>query len=176
LAALVGERRLQLGLYSRLAAMQLQLPPLRERGDDVSLLARHFIASFAARHGKRAPRLSEAAERALESHPWPGNVSELRKVLERAVRLDATGVIDAAQLRLSTDPSHTSIDAVLPWAADINLCRLERDTLLQALERARGNVAHAARLLGITRDTLRYRIAKHQLAVEVRSKFRDSQQ
>jgi DNA-binding NtrC family response regulator len=169
-AGLVSERRLHPGLYSRLADMQLELPPLRERGDDVLLLARHFTALFAARHGKRAPRLSDAAERALESHSWPGNVSELRRILERAVRLDATGLIDAARLRLATDPTHSS------HGADINLYKLERDTLLQALERARGNVAHAARLLGITRDTLRYRIAKHQLAAELRSKFRDSLQ
>ena len=91
------------------------------------------------------------------------------------MRLDATGVIDAARLGLSIDPAHSSTGATLPWATEINLRKLERDTLLQALERAHGNVAHAARLLGITRDTLRYRIAKHQLAAQRRSKFRDSQ-
>jgi DNA-binding NtrC family response regulator len=98
----------------------------------------------------------------------------LRHVLKRAVPVGATGVIDTQQLVRSTGVMQLPGDAEAPMAGEMNLLKLERDMLMQALERAHGNVTGAARLLGITRDTLRYRIGKHQLAAHIRRNIRGS--
>jgi DNA-binding NtrC family response regulator len=176
--ALVREGHFRADLYFRLRVFQLHLPALRERGDDIVRLARHFIAQHAARYGKPPPALSAAAAAALIAHSWPGNVRELRNVLEQAVLMNATGTIDAGQLALSPGldgqqgasaapdaqaPSNGSPSHDEPQSGGQTLEELERRALLDALRQTGWNVSRAARVLGISRDTLRYRIDKFGL-------------
>jgi two-component system, NtrC family, response regulator AtoC len=171
LEALVREGRFRADLYYRLCVVQLLLPALRERGADILLLARHFIALHAARYGKPAPMLTPQAEAAMLAHPWPGNVRELRNVLEQAVLLNKHTVIDMAQLGMLTAAPAQQTAAM---ADDPTLPAIERQALLHALRSNGWNVSRAARALGITRDTLRYRIDKHGLEPQFGHGFADS--
>ncbi|HJV25285.1 MAG TPA: sigma-54 dependent transcriptional regulator [Aromatoleum sp.] len=171
--ALVGEGRFRADLYFRLCVFQITLPPLRDRGDDILSLAHHFIAIHSGRYGKREPSLSAAAEALLLRHRWPGNVRELRNVLEQAVLLNTGPVIEASQLSLTTTavpPSPTMPDVMETSrpradAPAQTLEDIERRALLDALKRTGWNVSRAARLLGVSRDTLRYRIEKWGLSM-----------
>jgi two-component system, NtrC family, response regulator AtoC len=167
----VREGRFRADLYYRLCVVQLHLPPLRERGNDILTLTHHFLRSHAARYGKAIPALAKDAELALLAHPWPGNVRELRNALEQAVLLGVTDVIEVHHLALSNlrmvaastpAPALASLSP-LPSAAPTTLIDLERSALIQALDHTGWNVSRAARVLGISRDTLRYRIDKHRL-------------
>jgi len=174
---LVREGNFRADLYFRLCVFQLTLPPLRDRGADILTLARHFVALHAARYGKRPPVLSSAAEARLLAHSWPGNVRELRNALEQAVLLAAGPVIDATQLSLATGvvaaPTAVPIEATEQPAAPTAVAQpgaqtleeLERRALLDALRETGWNVSRAARLLGVSRDTLRYRIDKFGLSM-----------
>lgn len=174
--ALVREGSFRADLYFRLRVFQLELPPLRARGADILSLARHFIAIHAGRYGKRPPALTPAAEAALLAHSWPGNVRELRNVLEQAVLLSAGTAIDAPQLALSSgvvtappavvdaEPPPAPPSAVSAGGAQ-TLEDIERRALLDALRQTGWNVSRAARLLGVSRDTLRYRIDKFGLTM-----------
>ncbi|NMG27878.1 sigma-54-dependent transcriptional regulator [Aromatoleum evansii] len=172
--ALVREGRFRADLYFRLCVFQLTLPPLRERGADILSLARHFIALHASRYGKHPPALTRGAEALLLAHCWPGNVRELRNVLEQAVLLATGPTIDVSQLSLSTVVSVPPLGHEVPDAAPAappapsapqTLEDMERRALLDALRRTGWNVSRAARVLGISRDTLRYRIDKFGLTV-----------
>jgi DNA-binding NtrC family response regulator len=174
---LVREGRFRADLYFRLRVVQLELPPLRERGDDVLLLARHFVAHHAARYGRPAPSFTAEAERALRGHAWPGNVRELRNLLEQAVLLARGSMIDAEDLGLRADlaqPVERSGDTVPGALGSRTLPEMEREALAQALARAGWNVSRAARDLGISRDTLRYRIDKHGLGADMPPDFRET--
>ena len=161
LEALVAAHTFRADLYYRLRVVQFELPPLRVRGADIMLLAQHFLQQHAERYGMPTPLLGDSAAQALVQHPWPGNVRELRNSLEQAVLLHRGQVIEADHLSLSwIEPSPEPVAA--PGEA-ATLPELERQALLQALERNAWNVTRAARELGISRDTLRYRIEKFSL-------------
>ena len=154
-------------LMYRLKVFQISIPPLRERTGDVTLLARHFMTQLAQRYGRPELRLDDSALQALEKHDWPGNVRELRNVLERAVLLQHSAVISARELLLPTaarpvspPPAGGNSGAD---ATSVSLEAVEREHLLRALEACRWNVSQAARKLGISRDTLRYRMERHGL-------------
>ena len=165
LEALVRENKFRADLFYRLRVVQLELPPLRERGTDILRLAEHFVREHAGRYGKRAPALSPAAQNALNRHSWPGNVRELRNVLEQAVLLSQDGRVDANQLTLSSNAA--DVAGASPGAqAPATLADMERQMLSRALERTGWNVSRAARELGLSRDTLRYRIEKLGLAAD----------
>ncbi|MEQ1806660.1 MAG: sigma-54 dependent transcriptional regulator [Burkholderiaceae bacterium] len=172
LEELVREGRFRADLYYRLCVVQLHLPALRERGGDILTLARHFLRSHAVRYGKSPPALTVEAEKALMAHPWPGNVRELRNVLEQAVLLGVGTVIDAQHMalpnpqaaRATAAPSAPELVPQVPPSSSATLVEVERAALVQALDRTGWNVSRAARLLGVTRDTLRYRIDKHGLS------------
>jgi two-component system, NtrC family, response regulator AtoC len=183
LETLVREGRFRADLYFRLGVVQLRLPPLRDRGGDILLLARHFLQHHAGRYGKPVPVLAEGAQAALLAYSWPGNVRELRNVIEQAVLLHATGAVEARQLSLShletapaAAPNHVA-DAGAPAdrasAAELTLPEMERQALVHALRQSDGNVTRAARELGISRDTLRYRIEKHGLDPQALPAARD---
>ncbi|MBL0092712.1 MAG: sigma-54-dependent Fis family transcriptional regulator [Piscinibacter sp.] len=173
---LVREGRFRADLYFRLRVVQLELPPLRERGADVLLLARSFVAHHAARYGRATPAFSADAEHALMRHAWPGNVRELRNLLEQAVLLCHGQTLGVDDLGLREEPR----SAMAAAAANTDLVSartlpaMERDALVQALERSGWNVSRAARDLGISRDTLRYRIDKHGLATAMPTDFRET--
>ena len=161
---LVEAGRFRADLLYRLRVFQINIPPLRARGDDVLLLARRFLAQMAQRYGKPPPMLDASACDALRGHTWPGNVRELRNVVERAVLLNQGQPLGAADLALGPRPAAPRAPyATQGPAGGASLEAVERQHLIQALEQAQWNVTRAARLLDISRDTLRYRIEKHGL-------------
>ena len=159
LAQRVAEGRFRSDLMFRLQVLWVDLPSLRERSSDVLMLAEHFLAESARRYGRMVPRLSTEARARLVGHGWPGNVRELRNVMERALLVSDDGVVDAHGIMLpdSTGP------AVCTEGAAMTLQDIEVSTLKGALTRSDGNVSRAAGLLGISRDTLRYRMQKFGL-------------
>ncbi|MBF0294634.1 MAG: sigma-54-dependent Fis family transcriptional regulator [Magnetococcales bacterium] len=165
LASLVNTGRFRQDLYYRLQVVPLVLPPLRDRGRDVALLANAFLQRFAAHHAALCPFFSNAALSVMLDHPWPGNIRELRNLCERAVIFHPGQEIGVEFLHAQLAAAISSPRAVaitLPNGG-INLDHLERDLILAALERTNGNRTHAARLLDLTRDTLLYRMKKHAL-------------
>ncbi len=164
LEQMVAENKFRADLLFRLRIIQIELPPLRNRQGDISLLANHLLKLHAARYGKQNIQFSPAALEALERHGWPGNVRELSNVVEQSLILSHGGLIGPDSLNLIVQPRESSLQpqdtALTPI---MQLDTAERMMLLNALEQTSWNVTKAARLLGITRDTLRYRIDKFQL-------------
>ena len=148
-------------LYYRLNVMSLAMPSLRERGNDILLLANHFAAQTARRYGIQFDGFSEDAEQALIEYSWPGNVREMKHILERAVLLSGGGVLE--EELLSIDKKTTSQSEENDLNEDLTLGEAELQLIKQALERTNRNVSKAARELGITRMALRYRIKKYDL-------------
>ncbi len=149
-------------LYYRLSVIHLALPPLRARDRDVVLLADTFLQQLAVEYGGVAPKLDPEAEQALLQYDWPGNVRELRNRLERVVLLCDSPVVRTDHLELPTDPLR--VDAVgsavrveIP-PGGIKLAAVEKAFIDEAMRMSKGNVAKAARLLGLSRSTLRYRL------------------
>jgi Nif-specific regulatory protein len=133
----------------------LELPPLRERGDDVMLLAEHFLREFCRRAGRRMPRFTAAARKRLENHTWPGNVRELRNLMERLAYLTSSERIEAEDLAFILSPAGAAPSLV---DAGLNLSdathEFQRKYIQQSIERARGNVSQAAKNLGVHRSNL----------------------
>jgi DNA-binding NtrC family response regulator len=148
-------------LFYRLQVMPIALPSVRERRGDVSLLARYFIDQFNREFRKRVRGLSPAAATVLEQYQWPGNVRELRNAIERAMLLSDRAYLEPQDFTLTRTVNPTEFR--LP-AEGVNLEDVERQLLVQALERAGGNQTQAAQLLGINRDQVRYRIEKFGLS------------
>jgi DNA-binding NtrC family response regulator len=159
---MVADGTLRSDLYYRLNILTLPLVPLRERGQDVLLLAEHFGRQVARRYQLPAFALAEDARRALLAYAWPGNVRELRHVIERAVLLSGDGRISAASLLLQGPVPA----AGTPGGIDLTMLTLdaaEKLVIESALARCGNNVSEAARQLGITRMTMRYRMKQHGL-------------
>ncbi len=151
-------------LYYRLAVVPLELPPLRERVQDIPLLLEHFLALAAATHGLVAPRFSLTAQRQLRRYPWPGNAREARNFCERMVILCPGEDLGPENLPWEIRRGQWEMTEGLSFklpAGGINLQELEIDCIRQALALAGGNKSRAARLLGLTRDTLLYRLEKY---------------
>jgi DNA-binding NtrC family response regulator len=158
---LVADGRFRSDLLFRLRIVALHVPPLRERPGDALLLAESFLARFAASYGKRDLALAPVARDAIASYGWPGNVRELRNVVEQAVLLAQGSLLDEGSLRLSSGfGAAATARATPPVAAGKTLDEVEREMLARALEQTGWNVTRAAAALGVSRDTLRYRIAK----------------
>ncbi len=161
IAALAQAGDFRADLYYRLNVLTISMPPLRARGNDIALLAKHFTHQTARRYGLTEPALSDAAIAELLAYSWPGNVRELHHVVERAVLLSVGGRIEPEALSLAPR-KREQVDAVSP-AAGSTLEETEKLMIEQALARAGGNVSRAARDLGTTRMALRYRIKKYGL-------------
>ena len=146
LEALVREHRFREDLYYRLSVFQLDVPPLRERGGDIILLIESLLDHYRREHGRQSLRMGAAARRTLLDYPWPGNVRQLRNVIDSAVVLAEGDEITVADLGLR-DLGERNL-------ATLSLTAWEQKLIRQALHRARGNVASAAKLLGIGRATL----------------------
>lgn len=161
LEEMVLEGRFRTDLFYRLQVVPMTLPPLRERMGDIADLAAHFMAEAARRHGLRSLSFAPDAMAILKSHPWPGNIRELKNLCERLTILCQAmpTAIGAGNLPLELQQKAPASERA---AADpLDLSSNERTLILQALEQARGNKSQAAKLLGITRYTLLYRIRKH---------------
>ncbi|OQK18514.1 AAA family ATPase [Methyloprofundus sedimenti] len=154
-------------LYFRLNVIPLEIPALKERVEDIEHLIKHFNDHFSAQHSRIAPKFSKQAIKILQNYDWPGNVRELRNLCERTSVLLSGQLIEAENFPhdfFSTKTSNSNNqDFALP-SVGINLNKLEADLIHQALQRTNGNRAKSARLLGLSRDTLLYRIQKHGLA------------
>ncbi len=154
---------LRADLYYRLNVFSIRLPPLRDRKDDIPLLADHFVRRFSERHGRTLPGLSTAVLRQLNTYPWPGNVRELEHVMERAVLLNHASELSSLKLPEAPSPPPSAPSAAPrldPGGLPITLENYERALITAALEEAGGVQARAARLLGVSRSNLNYRIAK----------------
>ncbi len=151
-------------LYHRLNVVPLAVPPLRERREDIAPLLEAFSGRLAARRGLAAPRYSAEALGRLQRYPWPGNVRELQALAERTTLLLPGARIGPDNLpeglRRLQDAAGEGFR--LPEAG-VSLARVEAQLIAQALERSGGNRSRAARLLGLTRDTLLYRMRKHAI-------------
>ncbi len=173
LASEVKAGRFREDLFYRLNVIQVRLPPLRERREDLPLFLEHFLAKFAAELGRPVPRLSPEAERTLLAWDWPGNVRELANVVERAVTLADGDVVEPAvlppDLAGRAEPAAPGEATALPEAGldlEAHLDRIERAILEQALARTGGVKTEAARLLSLTFRSLRYRLAKFGIGGE----------
>jgi two-component system response regulator HydG len=152
LLALVRKNAFRADLYERLNGIAIGLPPLRDRGDDVLLLARHFLAKFAADVGRATPVLSAEARRALRSYDWPGNVRELENVVQRMMVMTDSDVIDASELPSLMRPVPARD------GGSYSLATVEAEHIRRVLAVAAGNKTRAAALLGIDRKTLREKL------------------
>ncbi len=163
LEAAVADGRFRKDLYYRLKVIPIVLPPLRERTDDIPLLLQHYLTRFNAEFRKNFRRIDDAALRLLIGYSWPGNVRELKNLVERILILEKGDVILASHLPLeittTTAPAVESTRFVLP-PGGVRLEDVENDLVRQALKLADGNQTRAAQLLGISRDSLRYRMQK----------------
>jgi len=172
LEKLIEEKKFREDLYYRLNIITIDVPPLRERRQDIPLLVDHFLKRFATEFRKTVTDVSGEALRKLESYEWPGNVRELKNVIERAVLLGSGPVESADDLTMG----RTSIAAPekdkkmfsLP-AKGFKFDELEKDIVLQALERTGWNQTRAGELLGMTRDQIHYRMEKFGLLKSERS-------
>ena len=158
LAAEVAAGRFRKDLLYRLNTLEVRLPPLRERAEDILPLARSFLARNARRYGRDGLRLATSAERALAAWRWPGNVRELQHLMDRAALLADHDEVGAAALSFgeSATPATANLDGMTLEQAEAHLVQ-------RALERADGNLQHAADALGITRQSLYRRLEKHEL-------------
>ncbi len=165
LEAAVRAGNFRADLYHRLNVVPLELPPLRERNGDLELLLRNLTRDLSSQHSVQAPRYSRSALKVLRDYQWPGNVRELRNLCERMAILRAGMEVGVEQLPLQIRRQDRAVDSEgfsLPHGG-VKLEDVETGLIRQALERTEGNRSRAARLLGLTRDTLLYRLKKYRL-------------
>ncbi len=163
LGAAVAAGTFRSDLYYRLRVIQIEMPPLRERRDDIRYLVAHFLRKFGARRAGGVPKITEPALRLLEEYVWPGNVRELENVLERAVVLCQRDTLGADLLDLRP-PDRVPQDDRPGLRLDDALDRLEREMILRALDETKQVKARAARLLGVSERSLWYKLRKHGLS------------
>jgi len=174
LPAHIKAGKFRLDLYYRLNVYQLRIPPLRERPDDIEPLVRHFLDTIRRDRGRRVPDISPAAIELLRRHDWPGNVRELHNVVEGLTITCKSPTILPEHLPASfssnsTPTLRTNGDFPDPQAKPsllafgLSLQDMEKKMLMEALHQAGGNISEASRLLKLTRNTLRYRMAKYRL-------------
>jgi DNA-binding NtrC family response regulator len=153
-------------LYYRLRVIEIRVPPLRERAEDIALLAAHFVEEVAARLGRHTPAASRESLEALEACPWPGNVRELRNAVERAVVLARGDILDASLFDFAAAVP-VPAPAAASEAAESSVCltdmvdHFEREAIEGALTRAGGVKRRAAELLGLSERTFWYKLRKH---------------
>jgi DNA-binding NtrC family response regulator len=164
LRASVAEKQFREDLYYRLSMVEIRVPRLAERKEDLPLLERHFVSKFAAQYGKEIRRISPRAQVVLNGYSWPGNVRELENVIGHAAMMVTGDTIDVADLPPLFQPGGNTMPGHAAEHAEAGtLEEQERRLIAQALEQAGGNQSQAARVLKIGRDALRYKIKKHNL-------------
>jgi Nif-specific regulatory protein len=169
LGAEIAAGRFRTDLFYRLGVFNVHLPPLRERGDDVLLLADSFIRTLAAKMGRTDVTLSRDAVEQLRRHPWPGNIRELQNAIERGLITCEGTLVTAAHLAISlptrqTTPPHP-LEPERPAASSVALHEIERTAIVDALRRTHGHKARAAALLGVTRFQLYSRLKRYGIQV-----------
>jgi len=165
----VREKRFREDLFYRLNVIPIHLPPLRQRHEDIPLLAEHFLERFATEMSKPVRRISQQAMERLVAWSWPGNVRELENVLERAVALETTEAVLVERLpetvRRGAGGTEAPAGPTLGpgFNLDTHLALIEQELVREALDQSGGDRAVACQLLGVTPRSLRYLIAKHGL-------------
>lgn len=166
LIKLIADGSFRQDLYFRLNVVPIDLPSLSQRTEDIESLIKHFLAQFSKTHSIKAPKFSKRTYKVLRGYAWPGNIRELRNLCERLCILLAGQTIEPENLphefsSCISVPDNTTF--ILPEVG-LHLDDLEADMIHQALSRTNGNRSKSARLLGVSRDTLLYRIQKHGIA------------
>jgi Nif-specific regulatory protein len=152
----VRQKKFREDLYYRLSVFELVVPPLRERGSDISLLINYFLDHFRRQHGRPSLQLSPEARQKLLAYNWPGNVRQLRNVIDSAVVLAADKVIEAGDLGLHDIGGPAELDT-------LSIDHWERRLIGEALKRTSGSVPEAAKLLGLGRATLYRKIEEYNI-------------
>ena len=160
LTELANEYRFRKDLIYRINTIEIKIPPLRERGDDVLLLAAHFLDIYTKKYMKPEIKLSEPAKIKLKQYNYPGNVRELQYAVERAVIMTDSDMLKAEDIVFSPIEHHTYEPNLLPAG---NLEDLERSAIIQIVEKYQGNISQAAKELGITRGALYRRLKKYEI-------------
>ena len=153
----VAAGRFRQDLLFRVNTIEIHLPPLRDRREDINLLAHHFLRGYAQRYRKAVTGFDAAAVQALREHPWPGNVRELDHAVERGVLLAQDTLVRSADLGLRSSPAAGSLRL-----EEMSLEEVERYLVQKTLARFEGNVSHAAKALGLSRSGLYRRLQKHE--------------
>jgi two-component system, NtrC family, response regulator AtoC len=166
----IQEKSFREDLYYRLKVLEIHLPPLRERGDDPVLLANHFVRLHTRRYNRGEKHLADSAKFVVANYGWPGNVRELSNVMERAVLLKAGNAIEPGDLALTAQSPNVPSGIrsgegtlTIDLSKGVVLEELERSIIENVLGRTGWNRTKAAQLLGLSRETLRYRIEKYNL-------------
>jgi two-component system response regulator AtoC len=170
----IKEKTFREDLYYRLKVFQITMPPLRERREDIQALTEYFISFFKVKFKKQISKVDPAAKELLRNYEWPGNIRELRNVIERAIILETGDTLKVEDLpveianpsgsikKLSGTPAIHSMKSSPESVPDgISLFELEKNAIIQALNKTNNNQTKAAKLLGISRDTLRYKVKKY---------------
>jgi len=175
LEQLINEGKFRSDLYYRLRVVQIDIPPLRDRGTDIIHLANHMLSQHAQRYRKNKKQISKATQMTLLGYSWPGNVRELRNMMEQAVLMINADLIEPHHLPLNKqlavlEQPRLAADELRELASDkisnpLDIVDMERRMVASALESTQGNVTRAAELLGLSRDTLRYRIEKYHIRI-----------
>ena len=163
-AQAIRDGRLREDLYYRLNVFELVLPPLRERREDIALLAQHFVREFGRKHGVEVEGVGDAAREQLEAHSWPGNVRELRNVIERATIVARSGWIEPRHLPPYLQALRGGGSPTFTLPAGTTLAEAEKLLILQTLERVGNNKAEAARQLGLDVKTIRNKLRAYGIS------------
>jgi len=163
LTHLVAEKRFRADLYYRLQVITIVVPPLRERREDVALLAQHFVRLHAARNHREIEGFTEPALAALVDYPWPGNVRELEHVIERAVILAQGPLLDVGDLPAAISNAAPS-KRVIPIPVGMPLDEVEQRLIDETLRHAKGDKELAAKLLGVASRTIYRKLKERESA------------
>jgi two-component system NtrC family response regulator len=163
LRAMVSDGRFQEDLYYRLSVIPIELPPLRQRPEDVPVLVEHFLRKHAQRLGRRIDGVDPAVLERLQAYHWPGNVRELENTVERAVVLAAGSVIDAAALSIVEPPTSAAGGGLPSQRLHENVEWAEKESVRRALKQANGVKKEAAEALGISQRALSYYLLKYRI-------------
>ena len=155
LRQMVAEGKFRQDLFYRINTIEIQVPPLRERGDDILLLADFFVEKYAHKYKKEVKGLTREAKLKLSKYPWPGNVRELQHTIERTVLLSDSFQLRARDFMLEPQP-----EKIEESTGTLNLEKVEKETIERAMRRANGNLSQAAEYLGITRYSLYRKLEK----------------
>ncbi len=158
---MVKENRFRQDLLYRINTIEVEIPPLRERMEDIPLLSAHFLKHYAEKYNKNVNKISDGAMSRMHKHPWPGNIRELQHAIERAVILSNSSVLQPEDFNFNTT---TGKDAEQPLNLDqFNLDEVEKLLIRKVLKKYNGNITQAASELGLTRSSLYRRLEKHGL-------------
>jgi len=158
---MVKENRFRQDLLYRINTIEIEIPSLRDRMEDIPLLANHFLKSYSGKYQKSISKISEAAMARMHKHPWPGNIRELQHSLERAIILSNSSVLQPEDFNFTVGASKESEQNLS--LDQYNLDEVEKLLIRKVLKKYNGNITQAASELGLTRSSLYRRLEKHGL-------------